>query len=66
MSTTAISIYKKAVDNKTGKDYNQTIRKVNVSSQFEGFGKGGKIILAKFDELVKDLEPSSSGWMFLN
>lgn len=63
--TTAILIYKRSVDNE-GNTYNQALRKVNVHSSFEGFGKSGKTIHSKFDELVKDLEPSSTSWVFLN
>lgn len=60
-----ISIFRKAED-KEGKPYNQTLRTVSVSKTFIGFAKSGKILKNEFDALAKDLEPSSTGWVFLN
>lgn len=57
-----IVIFKKSKD-KDGNAYNQALRKVSVSKDFVGITKKG-LNHAEFDNLAKDLEPSSTGWYF--
>lgn len=61
-----ISIFKRYFDEKKHTYVNQTLRQINVTHSFKGFGRSGKIISHEFDSLALDLEPQSTGWKFLN
>jgi len=63
--TKKLSIFKK-VKNNEGKEYNQTLRTINLDRSFVGWGKSGKLLKSEFDKLANDLEPESTGWVFLN
>lgn len=61
-----IRIFRTFENEVTKKIETQTLRQITVDKSFIGFGRMGKVISQEFDNLAKDLEPSSTGWLFLN
>lgn len=59
-----IAIYKSYTD-ETGKKIQQTLRQVSLDKSFNGFKSSNKIVKSEFDNLAKDLEPTSTGWYFI-